>query len=1263
MTKIASYNVNGLRDVNKFERVMTLCKADILCLQETHWDADFVKKLKGHWSGVFFSSFCSNRARGVSILVNNQFAGDATLINNDNDGRWVKIEFKRDNRTFRLLNIHAPNIEKDRVIFFQNMIHIVRDCDIIMGDFNVKMSRLDYRGLSAFKHDSSRTVLMKMMDNQDFCDLWRTLNPTKREFSRIQVVLNKVKQSRVDLCLVKKQEINMYNAMNHELNYLSDHAIVYVGIEGKRRGKGGGVWHLNANLLSKKEYVDCINKLIAFECSQPDFQRNISDGWDKLKSKIKFKSIQFAKRLNFSRKEKERELRCEWVRLNGEPVVDNVKLIGIQNEINEMERIKCEGAIVRSRAQYAIEGEKSTQFFLNLEKRRQEKCYLNYIRNKEGKIVNDFVKIVGCVQDYYEALYKSEGSDEVATKNVLGVIKSKLGVSDKLICEQDIMTTDIDKAIDQLSVNKSPGSDGLTTNFYKVFKKILSPILLQVFDDIEKKRVMPDSMVMGLISLVFKKGDREDLANYRPITLMNVDYKILTKIFANRVKMVIDKIVAPTQAYSVPERDICDTICTIRDVVEYMKETEQGGIVLALDFNKAFDRVEHSFMFKVIRKFGFGERFLKWLSLLYSGARGKVKVNGVLTDAFKIERSVRQGCPLSALLYAMVAEPMAQLIKFNSQIKGIELPGSGLCTIQQFADDTTITVKSMTCVENVIDMINLYGRASGAKINLKKSEIMFINMDEPQQLELQFKIQRRYMKILGVDIGKDYEEARDNTWTEIINRMQKCLTYWKFRDLKIKGKVIVVNSLIMSKVNYVLAVLDLPKWVSNNINKMVTRFIWGAEKGKIARKTLIGKFNEGGQQLVDITTKMKAYRIKIIRKYLYDPNQYGWKNIMGYYLNKVLNIKDFTLLMELKWPMSEALPNFYREVLSVHAEFLEYVQYECADLKMIKEMPIFLTRKIKSNDKSLYHKKMMRAGFVQIKDLMYEFMPGFLPPKAIFECVNNVDDGVKIGNIENICKLIQNNMPQRWRESIETEVVLGSENKIPDLYMKHGGGWKMFNLVKTKDIYDLLLQNVKQPPASLNFWCKTFPSLQREQIWGRWKVKGNSIDAEDTDYKIRHNKIYTNVVLHQFDRGVGRACDICEAEPETLLHLFCECVELKVFFDKLKKVLQGKLYLVWSVNDVWEFFLLFGEWRESRVENATLCRFLLSQARRAIKIRRDLAHFEHKKLQIWPIFKANVITHIKYSILHNAAGSNRPPLTNNSLVSLGEGGDLVWNWG
>ena len=151
---------------------------------------------------------------------------------------------------------------------------------------------------------------------------------------------------------------------------------------------------------------------------------------------------------------------------------------------------------------------------------------------------------------------------------------------------------------------------------------------------------------MLLVFFYKKKGDKTNLNNFRPISLLNVDYKIISKALANRLKVVMSSIISPEQS-CVPGRDIIDNIMSVRDVIDLVTLNNKEGFLIKLDQEKAFDRVSHSFMFKVLNKLNFGNTFISWIKILYNDIKSTVKINGHLTPFFPICRGVRQGCPIS----------------------------------------------------------------------------------------------------------------------------------------------------------------------------------------------------------------------------------------------------------------------------------------------------------------------------------------------------------------------------------------------------------------------------------------------------------------------------------------------------------------------------------------------------------------------------------------------------------------------------------------
>ena len=235
---------------------------------------------------------------------------------------------------------------------------------------------------------------------------------------------------------------------------------------------------------------------------------------------------------------------------------------------------------------------------------------------------------------------------------------------------------------------------------------------------------MTKSQRRGVISLTFKKGDRLDPGNWRPVSLLNVDYKIASKAIAGRLSKVIHLVVNCDQSCGVPGRFIGDTVALLRDVVNYAASANVPVAILSLDQEKAFDRVDWGFLRSTLVHMGFGSSFVGWVDLFYSGVQSAVKVNGYLTHFFGLSRGVRQGCPLSPLLYVLYAEVLACSFRANPRIRGLLLPGasSPLSVVSQYADDTSLVVTTTDAIKAVFDTYAVFASGSGSRLNQVKSK-------------------------------------------------------------------------------------------------------------------------------------------------------------------------------------------------------------------------------------------------------------------------------------------------------------------------------------------------------------------------------------------------------------------------------------------------------------------------------------------------------------------------------------------------------------
>jgi hypothetical protein len=223
---------------------------------------------------------------------------------------------------------------------------------------------------------------------------------------------------------------------------------------------------------------------------------------------------------------------------------------------------------------------------------------------------------------------------------------------------------------------KSPGPDGLPVEFYKCFFHLFGNTFVDMINEIFESAVkLPQTMRLSFITLLCKRPEQAHLlTNWRPISLLNVDYKIISKVLVNRIRLIINRLVSAHQTSAVPGRSVLNNMSSIRDIMAYYRETNRDLYILTVDQAKAFDKIEHCSLHDVIDKFGFGDCFKRWIKLLYTDISSKVLVNRYLTDSFQVQRSVRQGCSLSPALYVLCFEVLALRLRNDIIYRGINYP-------------------------------------------------------------------------------------------------------------------------------------------------------------------------------------------------------------------------------------------------------------------------------------------------------------------------------------------------------------------------------------------------------------------------------------------------------------------------------------------------------------------------------------------------------------------------------------------------------------
>jgi len=279
-----------------------------------------------------------------------------------------------------------------------------------------------------------------------------------------------------------------------------------------------------------------------------------------------------------------------------------------------------------------------------------------------------------------------------------------------------------------------------------------------------------------------------------------------------------------------------------------------------------------------LQKFAFGSYFIEWIKIFYKNAKSQIKINGELTDQIEIERGLRQGCPLSALLYVLCAEVLHINIRKDPNIKGYLVNKEEIKGLS-YADDMMTVVTTDLSIEHLFNLIEKYEQSTNAKINIEKTEALWVGkwatrIDKPNNL----KWVANHVKFVGVHIGNNRDETSKVTFSESMDSIKYKLSYWNSKYISIKGKVKVVNTFILSKLWYFLEIQDLNNSMLIDLKNIITSFIWKGHK-QVSYDTLCLPYLKGGLSLPNIQSKMEASRVKWLTKLLFSKAYSAEKNV------------------------------------------------------------------------------------------------------------------------------------------------------------------------------------------------------------------------------------------------------------------------------------------------------------------------------------------------------------------------------------------------
>ena len=569
---------------------------------------------------------------------------------------------------------------------------------------------------------------------------------------------------------------------------------------------------------------------------------------------------------------------------------------------------------------------------------------------------------------YYAQLMSDKASNPEAAEKLLAKLRERpLSARDRKSIEGAISEEEVLEAIAQLATGKSPGPDGVPPEFYRRFATLLAGDLASVYNECYADRSLTPNMSLGEIILLYKKKDPRDARNYRPITLLNLDYKILTKILVGRLKKVIDTVISEQQTGFVPGRVITWNSHLLNLIQAYLDETDEEGLFIFLDCEKAFDRCSWPFIRNAARAIGLGPNMCGWIDTLYSEEtppHRRVVCNNHRGEYFPLKSGVPQGCPASPIVFLLITEGLTRLVNDDPELKGITILGQEY-KISQFADDTVFLLRNFESIKRMWQLITeVWEPATGMKVNVTKTEGLRLGrlrrpeFDSEARDHVRVSLRVRggqaapelsvskgwgikwckkgdYLISLGIPIGWDF--CLKTFWRTKYYKCKSLMARWHdVERMSPQGSAMVANAMVYSRFRYWAHCLAMSKEVREAINRDVQALIWGKDihydpeemgsekvRGYMKHNAQFNGRKGGGLSLLYWDGHEKALTSYTLFQYN-NGRSMAWKGVLDWWFNKFQEGRGavFSTIPTKHLTASRAqgrasrLPLFYKRALS-----------------------------------------------------------------------------------------------------------------------------------------------------------------------------------------------------------------------------------------------------------------------------------------------------------------------------------------------------------
>lgn len=845
----------------------------IAFLQETNLEVKNEYKLNSLWEN---SSFILNggpnqSGNGVAVV---SLVPDIKISHaaSDCQGKILAVDIEVHGEKFRGINVHFPNRDggscKEQRDFIDSLDFYMqtRNPIIVGGDFNfVETPEKDRFPVPKINGDKATAKHWAK-----FCTDYEIKEKAFSSFTGRKFYTWRMGKFNARLDRFYGDKNIKFRASEKYDFAASDHDLVVNEIDiSQGKSKGKGLWKCNNKVFGMEGFKTDLALLIAKGMTEKDFVTHPDTWWIKMKGSIKTLCIKYSKVLKEKENEEKSKLENDVAKYKNdlENTRNGKKYYEAKKKLNDfLIRNMKEKLNKQKYKNFGNNYFTTKEFFRQFRKKRRENL-IEKLKNVNGESKTETNDLLGIAHAFYSDLYKKRDTDKTMQQFFIDKIQNRLSTANLDSLNMQITETELQAAVLKTKENKSPGIDGLSANLYKNCFDILGKPLTKVLNHCFTHGKVPYSMKIGILTLLYKKGDPELMKNYRPVSLQNNDVKLLTKIICTRLKPIMSSLITQHQ-YANTSKNISTAISLLRDLQSCVKKRSIEHYFLSIDFVKAYDSIDREYLFKVLEKYGFQGNILAFIKDLYTGSTAKIVLNGFISKTIKMRRGIKQGDALSLYLFMFSIDPLLLATEQNTSIEGVKTPGRFHIKNVSYADDVNLCLKGKSSVINAYSVVTNFGLSTGLKpqpLNTPKASTLFlINTSDISGLP-EFCFTTEGYETLGSAIGS--ESYIENFWmTTYKNKIEPEIDFLCKFNLTLDAKSVLSKSKILPKVSYNSGFYEVPLVIRRKIESKLTKFSQGnGGKLKTYEKMCCDK-KHGGYDICHVVKHAELALLKPIFK-------------------------------------------------------------------------------------------------------------------------------------------------------------------------------------------------------------------------------------------------------------------------------------------------------------------------------------------------------------------------------------------------------------